>query len=292
MKGSKDSKQPHFSELRDPANKPLPASRHGEITPLAEDVFFVRGRMPTTPTRPLFARLFLHYSRTMTVVRDRNDEGGYDLTIFNSIRLSEQGLTSLEKLGKIKNVVRLGSFHGVDDAFYVQHYGAEYWVVDGMRSAHGLEVTPKLLSEQGSNNLPIPGADVFIFADIQFPEAIYVLPPNQNRGGVAITTDSIQNHTSIWDVDNSFIVSLAIWRIGLVGSARLGPIWLKEQTPRTIGQEDQGNRQAEMAHFFRPQFQRLLSDYTFDMLVPGHGWPIQHHAKAEIEKSIESQLSI
>ena len=101
---SNNTKQPHFSVLTVPADDLLPASRHGKIEQLTDDVFFVRGRMPTTPKRPLFARLFLHFSRTMTIVRHLNEQGSYELTIFNSLRLSNQGLEELNKLGKVRGV--------------------------------------------------------------------------------------------------------------------------------------------------------------------------------------------
>lgn len=287
-----NDKKPHFTVLSIHANDPLPASRHSDITQLSDDVYFVRGRMPTTPSRPLFARLFLYFSRTMTIVRDRNQQGGYDLTLFNSIRLSEDGLKCLDKLGQVKNIVRLGSFHGIDDAFYLQHYKADYWIVDGMNSAEGLSTTPRLLSESALTEMPIPGTKAFIFSDIAYPEAIYLLPPNQHREGIAITTDSIQNHTSVWDIDNSLFVSLAIWRIGLVGRARLGPIWLREQTPKNKQLDEKQQRNQEIAQFFRPQFERLLNEHNFDMLIPGHGWPIYRNAKAAIKKSMNKQLKL
>ncbi len=191
----------------------------------------------------------------------------------------------------MKHVVRLGSFHGVDDAFYLQHYDAKYWVVEGMVNAPGLTVEPEVLS---NSNLPIPGSELFSFEELPHPEAIIILPATTQRAAVAITTDSIQNHRSIFDLDNSPLVSLAIWRIGLVGMARLGPIWLREQTPANTGlaplttQEKKRN----MAEFFRPQYERLLSEHEFDMLMPGHGWPIYQGAKEAIAASMDRQLSI
>ena len=292
MTSTKQREQPHFTVLSVPARTPLPASRHGNIEQLTDDVFFVRGRMPTTPKRPLFARIFLHFSRTMTIIRHQNNQGEYELTLLNTIRLNDAVLAQLEALGTVKNIVRLGSFHGIDDAFYVQHYDAEYWIVDGMKSAEGLETTPRLLSETSAHGTPIPGARIFIFTDIAYPEAVYILPSNESRPGVAISTDSIQNHTSIWDIDNSLFVSLAIWRIGLLGKARLGPIWLREQTPRDAETDPKQNRQQTIVSFFRPKFERLVSDFDFDILVSGHGWPIRSNAKSAVRDSMNTQLAI
>jgi len=245
--------------------------------------------MPSTASRPLFERLFRYFSRTMTIVRKKNNQGGYDLTLINSLRLSDKALLQLADLGEVKHVVRLGSFHGVDDAFYAQHFGAKYWIVKGMKSASGLTIEEEVLSD---NNLPIAGSQLFSFERLPYPEAILILPPTKQRAGLAITTDSIQNHISIFDIDNSPLVSFAIWRIGLAGKARLGPIWMREQTFLSSGATNltTTDKNQLMSTFFRPQFERLLKKYDFDMLMPGHGWPIYKNAKDAIRSSIESQL--
>ncbi len=300
MNAKNSGEKLHFATINVSAQAPLPASRHGGIQRLADDVFFVRGRMRSTPKRSIFARLFVYFSRTMTIVRHRNERGEYELALFNTLRMSEAGLAQVEKLGKITNIVRLGSFHGVDDAYYVQRYDAQYWIVDGMRSADGLESVPRSLGETSPDDAaapehkagPILGAQAFIFKDIRYPEAIYILPPNAARPGVAISTDSIQNHRSIWDWDNSFFVSLSIWRIGLLGKARLGPIWLREQAPRRAQTPNPQDKHTHIARFFRPQFARLLRDYDFDMLIPGHGWPIRKAAKTAIQNSMDVQLAL
>ena len=280
---------PHFATLTVPVDKPLPASRHSAIEKVTDGVYMVRGRMPSTPSRPLFERLFQYYSRTMTIVRRENDAGGYDLTLINTLRMNDKALAELSKLGEVKHVVRLGSFHGIDDAVYLHKYGAKYWVVAGMENAPGLNVEPHVLSDV---NLPIDGAQLFSFDALTFPEAIIVLPPTPQRAGVAITTDAVQNHRSVFDIDNSPLVSLAIWKIGLVGPARLGPIWLREQTPKAaLEAELSGDEKKQrMIAFFRPQFERLLEDYDFEMLMPGHGWPIYEKARAAIRVSLDDQL--
>lgn len=278
-----------FATLTIPADQHRPAARHSQIENVDNDVYIVRGKMPSTPSRPLFERVFLYYSRTMTIVRRKNNDGIFELALINTIRLNDKTLAKLSKLGEIRNVVRLGAFHGVDDAFYVQRYDATYWVVDGMTSALGLNVKPELLAE---NNLPIPGAQLFSFHKLTYPEAIIILPPTGQTAGMAITTDAIQNHTSIFDIDNSPLVSLAIWCIGLVGRARLGPIWMRDQVPTGISTEAYSTQEkrTNMVAFFRPQYESLLANYDFDMLIPGHGWPIYKGAKEAIKASIDQQL--
>ena len=54
---------------------------HGPVQQLTEDVFFIRGRMSSTPARSWIERTFMYYSRTMTAVRvpatDANGAKGY-----------------------------------------------------------------------------------------------------------------------------------------------------------------------------------------------------------------------
>jgi len=44
--------------------------------------------MRSTKARPLCERLFLYYSRTMTIVRQKASDGTYELTLINTIRLN------------------------------------------------------------------------------------------------------------------------------------------------------------------------------------------------------------
>lgn len=60
------------------------------------------------------------FSRHMTAVRECNA-----LTLINSIRLDDAGLAQLDALGRVAHVVKIGSLHGRDDAFYKAHYGAD-----------------------------------------------------------------------------------------------------------------------------------------------------------------------
>ena len=98
-----------------------PVLPHGKIEEVFPDVFFVTGAMKT-----VLMGGHWHFSRNMTIVR----EGG-ELTLINTVRLDDAGLGELEKLGKVANVVKIGSLHGRDDAFYVARYGAKFWAGAG-----------------------------------------------------------------------------------------------------------------------------------------------------------------
>ncbi len=89
-----------------------PVQPHGDIETAFPNVYFVMGT-----SRPNFEGMTWQFSRNMTIVRD-----GDVLTLINAVRLNEDGLRALDQLGQVKNVVKLGSFHGIDDAFYVDRY--------------------------------------------------------------------------------------------------------------------------------------------------------------------------
>jgi len=67
----------------------------------------------------------------MTIVRQQSSDGSYELTLINTIRLDDKTLAQLSMLGEIKHVVRLGAFHRVDDAFYLQRNPTKCWIIEG-----------------------------------------------------------------------------------------------------------------------------------------------------------------
>lgn len=105
-----------------------PASPHGELTEVLPDVFFVTGGVRMAP--------LLSFSRNMVVVRQ-----GERLVLVNSMRLHDTGLAALDELGTVTDVIRLAGFHGMDDPFYKERYGAKTWVVDGMTYHRGFDAT-------------------------------------------------------------------------------------------------------------------------------------------------------
>jgi hypothetical protein len=127
-----------------------PALSHGSFEEVFADIFFVSGAMET-----VLQDIDWRFSRNMTVVRD-----GERLIIVNSVRLGEEGLEALDQLGRVTDVVRLGSLHGRDDPFYVDRYDAEYWTMPGMEHETGLQSTDTLTID---GPLPISDASLFDF---------------------------------------------------------------------------------------------------------------------------------
>ena len=75
---------------------------HGDIESLGADIFAVRGSIRIN--------LLMRISRNMGIVRD-----GSELTLVNPIQLRPETERKLAELGEVKNIVRLGAFHGIDD---------------------------------------------------------------------------------------------------------------------------------------------------------------------------------
>jgi len=98
----------------------LPTLAHGAI----EEIFVVSGAMET-----VLMDLDWQFSRNMTIIRD--DER---LILINTVRLDDDGLAQLDQLGKVTDVIRLGALHGRDDAFYIDRYKAQHWVIPGMEA--------------------------------------------------------------------------------------------------------------------------------------------------------------
>ena len=91
-----------------------PLYRHDPIEQIQPDVFMARGEIKLNALMTI--------SRNMAIVRH-----GDELTLVDPIRLSPDEEKRLEELGSVKRVLRLGSFHGVDDPYYLDRYGAELW---------------------------------------------------------------------------------------------------------------------------------------------------------------------
>lgn len=220
-----------------------PALPHGEIQEVFPDVFFVTGTMQT-----VLMGGHWHFSRNMTIVRD-----GGDLTLINSVRLNEAGLAHLESLGRVKNLVKIGSLHGQDDAFYQQHYGATFWALDGMPHQEGLK-PDKLLTVDGE--VPFQGARVFIFESTKLPECILRI---DREGGILVACDALQN----WLAPDAFFSDESrkmMTEMGFFQSANIGPLWMKVNEPQA-------------QDFVR------LSAWEFRHALCGHGSPLRDHAQ-------------
>ncbi|MCG7899748.1 MAG: hypothetical protein JAY85_15000 [Candidatus Thiodiazotropha weberae] len=191
-----------------------PALQHGEIEEVFPDIFFVSGSMET-----VLQDIEWKFSRNMTIVRD-----GSRLIIINSVRLSDDGLAELDRLGKVTDVIRLGSLHGRDDPFYVDRYGAEYWAMPGMEHETGLKATSTLSVDAP---LPISNASLFSFRTTQIPEGILHI---DRANGILIACDALQN----WQHPDQYFSESStelMQSMGFFTPANLGPVWVQRATP-------------------------------------------------------------
>ena len=216
---------------------------HGRLEEVFPDVFFVTGTMKTVLMGGNW-----HFSRNMTVVRD-----GGELTLINAVRLDQAGLAELEALGPVKHLVRVGSLHGRDDAFYKARYGATYWALDGMQHEAGL--APDRLLETGGA-MPLAGADVFIFGTTKLPECILRI---DREGGILVACDSLQN----WLAPDDYFSDESrkmMTDMGFFQKANLGPVWMQVNEPKA------------------DDFVRLAALHYKHVLC-GHGAPLRDNAK-------------
>jgi len=248
----------------------------------ADGVWIVHGSFPMSPAGT--------FPRTMTVVR----HSGGRLAIINSMRLDDAGEAALRALGTVDAVVRLGSFHGVDDDYYVRTFGATAYVIPGSPLPPGAAEPVWMATTAGEDGspppaLPIPGASLFIFKVAKAEGALY-LPDfgpaaaasgggNGDGGdghGTLILCDSLINmgprppHLS-WLMATIFRV------MGFTG-LRPAPIWYKGV--KQLGDVDDAYMVAE--------YERLLSECPTEAAIFVHGDVIPSGAREHIDKVVRA----
>jgi hypothetical protein len=234
-----------------------PASPHGELREIFSGLYFVTGSVVFPG--PLRVR----FSRNMTVVRE-----GERLVLINSVRLNDAGLKQLDALGRVTDVIRLAGFHGADDPFYKDRYGAKIWVIKGQRYTAGFDgksapyLEPDAELGAGSE-LPLAGARLYVFST-EPAEALLLLA---REGGVLVSGDCLQ-HWAEPDPYISWTGSLMLKLFGFMKPHNVGPAWLKRTKPPA----------SEL---------RAVLDLDFDHVLPAHGAPVLGGAKAAYRAALE-----
>lgn len=227
------------------------SKNHDEIQQVFDNVFFVMAENVID-----YAGFSEQSSRNMVIVRE-----GRNLSLINTVKLSEKGLSELEKLGEIKEVIRIGAFHGRDDAFYVNRYSAGYWSIPGIVDEHGLE-TGKALT---GGEKPFSDFQLINFETSKFPEAAILV---KRDGGILITCDSIKN----WLKADRFFdraTAKAYIEKNYFGQASLSSIWLQATAVKA------------------DDFKAILA-LPFNHVLSAHGEPLKNRAKEAIQKSYEA----
>ena len=228
-------------------SKYSPVGPHGKIIQVFEGIYVVQGTNVTH-----FDNMRIQHSRNMTII-----ECNGELTLINTVRLNEQGLMELDKLGSIKHVISIGAFHGKDDAFYLDRSNAKFWTVQVnpcYQPTHYLNDT---------DELPIRNGLFYMFENSSPAEGFIYLAYNE---GIIITCDSIKNWVNVDRFFSEETTKIAL-SDGEISKARISPIWLKAT----------GLNEAS--------FDRLLN-LEFKHLISAHGEVLRDTAYYDIQNSV------
>ncbi|GAA6136008.1 hypothetical protein NBRC116188_27980 [Oceaniserpentilla sp. 4NH20-0058] len=219
-----------------------PAYPHDTLTTIYPNIYLLHGSIKVGPG--------MRMNRNMVVLK--NDD---ELTLINPVRMDEEELACLDKLGRVKHILRLGDFHGLDDPFYLDRYQCEFWAQAGQDTYKTPTPTQVIQAESIS---PFPNSEFFIFENSCYPEAALLIKEHK----LLITTDSVQYHSD-WSYFTWFtkvIFKLLGFKIGL----NIGGPWLKRVTKK--------------GESLKSDFEKLLT-LDFDAIIAAHGTLIDSKAK-------------
>ncbi len=233
---------------------PFPSTRGAAFGPLEQvfdDVWWAWGTTRMAPG--------ITIPRNMVVVRE--PEG---LVVIHPVMLPDAEQRRLEALGPVKHLVRLGDFHGMDDALWVSRYGAKLWAPAGATS-QGVRVDVEMTA---ATEPPLADASLFAFETSRAPELVLHL---RRHGGVLVTCDAVQR----WDPLPDGCSRLWRWMsgpMGFRGRACIGPGWRRAAEPKDgVG--------------FGPSFRALL-ERDFRHVVSAHGRPLLDTARDDLRRAV------
>jgi len=211
-------------------------------------------------------------SRSMTIYKSPLNG---ELTLINSMRLSNEGLDELQKLGPINNVIRIGGFHGRDDLFYKSEFSAKVFAIQGQTYSRKMDtpttaddgyMKPDVWVSQASH-LPIANCKLKIFSSSNPPEAALLI---REHDGVLVTADSLQN-TPKPDRFVNLPMIIMMSSFGFWEAHNVGPGWVKFAKPRA------GDI-------------RSIMNLDFEHVLPGHGEAVIGDAKAKFGPKVEGKI--
>jgi hypothetical protein len=227
---------------------------HDDIVKLYPGVYLLHGSIKMGPG--------MRMNRNMIILKEAGQ-----LTLINPVRMNDDGLVELEKLGQVTRIMRLGDFHGLDDAFYFERYPCEFWAQAG-QTTYPLPKPTHLISADTES--PITNSAFFVFNTSLYPEAALLLRDHK----LLITTDSVQYHAD-WSYFTGF-TKFAFKLLGFKQGINIGPPWLKRVTPK--------------GGSLKTDFEQLLA-LDFDALVAAHGLLMASGAKAALEVEVQKRFS-
>lgn len=233
---------------------PLP---HGSLVEVLPDVFVVTGTFRLDPVG------LITFPRNMTVLR-RDGE----LSLVNSVRLSDAGERDLSRLGKVRHLIRLGAFHGLDDPYYLARYEPTFWLPTRTDLPPPAAAPPHQTLADGDRPGFLPGAEVLVFQNSRLTEAALRLPC---VGGALVVCDSVGNFET---------------------TAGFSPVmrWLTPQKSLgrcTVASSTWLRRMRKGGSNSLEQDYRRLLALEFEALLPAHGSPLLSGAKQALGGSVD-----
>ncbi len=226
------------------------ATLHDALKQLFAGVYFLHGSIQMKPG--------VRINRNMLVLAHQGE-----LTLINAVRMNNEGLNALDQLGKVTALVRLGDFHGLDDAFYMERYRC---ALRGQQGSRTYRSTPPTQTFSDGDAGPVPNSTYFAFTSATCPEAALLLANH----GLLITTDSLQYYGKQLR-HFSLPAKMAFPFLGFRRGLNIGPMWLKGVTPK--------------GGSLRADFERLAA-LEFDALVGAHGEPLLTGARQALRDEI------
>jgi hypothetical protein len=227
---------------------------HSAISEVFPGVFTVMGTYIATYDNDQW-----QFSRNMTIVRE-----GDKLTLINAIRLSEDGMKELDKLGKVKHVVKLGAAHGIDNPYYVLRYDAKAWALPGAGHEQGIHTDETLAVD----HLPFTDAKLHVLAEGEKAEAVLLV---QRDGGILLSCDSIKN----WSEVDPYFSDESGEKMSQYGMIR--PVDIDKSFVTGAG-------------ITRERFDAVLAE-PFIHLIPGHGQTVKDTAHEQVKNAVETAFA-
>jgi len=250
---SKSERAENEPRQRSGGFKSSPGPVFGKLEQVLDDVWWAWGTTRFAPG--------VLIPRNMAIVRERGE-----LVVVHPVAMPDEEQSKIEALGPIKHIVRLGAFHGMDDARYLERYSPTLWAPPGV-DLPALPAGAVHRELRPGGELPIEGATLFSFDRSRTPETVMLVP---RHGGLLLACDSVQN----WEMTTgcSFLGKLTTKLMGFKGRACIGPGWRKMSEPKDGGG-------------FRPAFEQLL-ELPFRHAIGGHGAPMKDTAKDDLRAQV------
>jgi hypothetical protein len=227
-----------------------PAYKIKSISEIEDDVYLIQGKTS--------CRKAIQKNRNMVILRRHVIGNQYELTLINPIRIEENDMEELNKLGKIYSLIRLGSTIGeCEDQYYLNKYPNAIRLAPGNASNTSKLPIHHLLTDHSF--LLDERTQVFIFKGTSQPEAALLL--QRPSGNILVTSESLESDQPSQGM--SYFAKKSKVKSDMLPMV-IPPSWLKNMSTK------QGS--------LRDEFERL-SKLDFSRQVGASGKWVHSHAK-------------